>query len=112
MGSIKPDWYLESPYSLLEHLEYWPGPYKAVEFGTVFLAIKSPRVIKRAVILRFLRYRGMLAWQSPEDTLVCKKPKDIPIGTSSDNWHFYTRVLDNYLSITPNTEKRLFLKIH
>lgn len=54
----------------------------------------------------------LAAWQSREDSLVCKKPKDIPTGMSPDDRDIYTRLFDNYMSLTPDSEKRLFLKVH
>lgn len=54
----------------------------------------------------------LAAWQSNEDMLVCKKPKDIPTGSSSEDRDIFTRLFDNYMSLTPDIEKTLFLKIH
>ena len=54
----------------------------------------------------------LAAWQSREDNLVRKHPQDIPIGTTSDDRDIYTRLFDNYLGLAPDTEKRLYLKIH
>jgi hypothetical protein len=52
------------------------------------------------------------SWHAREDNLICKRPKDIPIGTTSDDRDIYTRLFDNYFSLSPNIEKRLYLKIH
>lgn len=54
----------------------------------------------------------LAAWQAGEDTLTCKKPKDIPTGTASTDRDIFTRLFDNYMSLTPDTEKQIYLKIH
>jgi hypothetical protein len=54
----------------------------------------------------------LAAWHSADDNLVCKRPSDLPKGTTVKDRDLFTRLLDNYLIITPNIEQRLFLKLH
>lgn len=54
----------------------------------------------------------LAAWHSADDSLVCKKPSELPKGITVKDRDLFTRLLDNYMVITPNVEQRLFLKLH
>lgn len=58
------------------------------------------------------RHIWLAAWHSQDDNLTCKRPSELPKGTTVKDRDLFTRLFDNYMVLTPDTEQRLYLKFH
>lgn len=107
-----------------------PGPmrpaalnmYKSCRYAAQLLVPAHAEPVKKAGELlhdafkEIQRQAGnkvwLAAWHSADDNLVCKKPSELPRGTTAKDRDSFTRIFDNYMVLTPETEQRLFLKLH
>lgn len=66
----------------------------------------------RAIQQQAGRQVWLAAWHSVDDNLVCKRATELPQGTTVKDRDLFTRLFDNYMVLTPDTEQKLFLKFH
>ena len=52
------------------------------------------------------------AWNHEEDQALCKQPQDLPGSTTFKDRDLFTKLFCNYMSISPDTERRVYFKIH